>query len=351
MFKNYYKYILYTFLFTPIGSLLANVSTKLFIKPLVKISKNIDIKNKPFYIILTIDTESGLTEKSEKRLWQVDNPDLFEGYYYGIKNWLKLLNKHKIKATFLLSSQCFSAKGNNRILIKKELSKLIQHCHELGYHLHPRSDHALEKEIGKYLKYTSSKFYSENEIDIMLQSARKLLIKNFGEKINNKIVSFRWGNFGLQNHAIKPLTNNGFMIDSSAIPNIKKHIHDDMYCDWKYINYSMPFKFKNTNLLEIPITTFSILNKIFAVEFIYNTILFNVLNKYRSVNNKTRVPIFFVILSHSSEATYINSQPTKIIKAAEKFIKYSKQYRNISFITLKEAYDIYQKYEQANTNK
>ncbi len=295
---------------------------------------------KPFYIIVTIDTESGYVESNEQRLWQVNHPDLFQGFYFGIKNWLNLLNQQKVKASFMLSSQCFSAAGKESQLISQQLSEIIDGRHELGYHLHPRSDHALEKVLGQKLKFTSAKFYSASEIDNLLKAARLLLNKNLGEKINRQIISFRWGNFGLYPHAVNLLTKNGFAVDTSVCPGKKGHQFDDKVFDWSKITNPFPYLSQN-GLLEIPITTFKIFNKVLLVDPLNHLFLEQAFLKYWQLNNTSKQPFFFVMLSHTSEGTDKIGRPTKVIQTMQNFIKKVKQFDNVELITLKQAYEIY----------
>ena len=58
-------------------------------------------KNKPFLIAITIDTESGYVSNNERRVWQRERPEAFEGYYYGMRNLLSVFKYHNIKCTFL----------------------------------------------------------------------------------------------------------------------------------------------------------------------------------------------------------------------------------------------------------
>lgn len=342
-FSNRLKALLYKYSSLKQFRLIEEVISRPFLKPIIPASDKIGKTKKPFYIILTIDTEAGYVKRGGQRKWQVDNPDFFQGFYFGIENWLNLLDKHNIKATFMLSSQCFSAKKNERLLINRELNHLIKNNHELGYHLHPKSDYSLEKKLGEKLKFTGSKFYSTQKINMILRAVRLILRENLGKEANRQIKSFRWGNFSLFPHAIKPLEKNSFLIDSSVCPKLVRHQNDDMYCNWSKINTPFPFMFRGSKILEIPVTTFTFLNKTFTVDPVYHFWLKQIFNSYRLLNNKidNKKPFFFVLHSHSSEATYKNGGPTKIVTTMEKFIKEVKQIKNVSFITLKEAYKIY----------
>lgn len=339
---NSVKLFLYRASFWPPFLLIVKLLSKPLIMPLIPIKNGGEKKrDKPFYIVLTIDTESGYVESDEKRLWQVDHPDLYQGFYFGIRNWLNLLNKNKIKASFMLSSQCFSATGKERKFINLQLSKIITGNHELGYHLHPRSDQSLEKVIGRKLKFTSAKFYSVQEIDNLLKAARYLLNKNLGEKINQQVISFRWGNFGLYKHAVNLLSKNGFFVDSSVCPGKKGHQFDDKIFDWSKITNPFPYIISQDVLLEIPITTFKIFNKVLLADPVNHLFLEQKFLKYWQLNNASKQPFFFVMLSHTSEGTDKIGCPTKVIQTTQNFINKVKQFDNVEFITLKQAYEIY----------
>ena len=336
------KFFLYRASFWAPISLIVKLLLKPFIAPLIPIKNGRKKKrNKPFYIVLTIDTESGYVENNEKRLWQVDHPDLYQGFYFGIKNWLDLLNRQKAKASFMLSSQCFSTAGKERKLINQQLSKIIAGNHELGYHLHPRSDQSLEKAVGEKLKFTSAKFYSASEIDTLLKTARHLLNKNLGKKISQQVVSFRWGNFGLDSQAVDLLIKNGFLIDSSVCPRKKGHQFDDKIFDWSKITNPFPYIISQNGLLEIPITTFKIFNQVLLINPLNHLFLEQAFLKYWQLNNASNQPFFFVILSHTSEATDKIGRPTKVIQTMHNFIEKVKQLDNVEFITLRQAYEIY----------
>lgn len=328
--------------FSKVGEL----ASKPLVKPIFLNHSRMTNRMKPFYIIITIDSEAGYVDDTEQRLWQLNYPNLFQGFYFGIRNWLSLLDRYRIKASFLLSTQCFSAKKKEKSLIEKQIYNLILNNHELGYHLHPRSDRSLERILGEKLKFTSSKFYSPQKIDKILQAARRLFQGYLGKKVNQQIKSFRWGNFGLFEHAIKPLENNGFLIDSSVCPKLTKHQNDDMICDWSKISQPFPFIFKKSRILEIPVTTFTFLNKVLVVEPIYHIWLYHIFNSYRVLSSNNEKPFFFVIHSHSSESTYKNGNPTKIITVMANFIEKMKKITNVSFITLSDAYKIINRYEK-----
>lgn len=300
---------------------------------------------KPLYVIVSVDTESGFVTSNEERLWQVNNPDLFQGFYYGIPNWMNLLEKHGVKGNFMLSTQCFSAKGKEKTFIEKGLNRLLETNHEIGYHLHPKSDRSLERILGKKLEYTSSKFYTVTEIDEMLKAARYLLQDGLGKQINKKVLSFRWGNYGLYQHAFQVLEKNGFTIDSSACPGKSGHKSDDKIFDWSQYRSHLPKLLQETRVLEIPVTTFDFLNHTLIANPLYHPWLDIVFDKYLLLNERLNAPFFFVLLSHSSEATYKNGDSTKIISVMDAFLHRVRRMENVSIVTFQEAYKIFYKNE------
>src|SRR3989344_4119128 len=221
------KLLIYRILSTKLGNLLLNsLSFGISVKNL---PKNINKKTKPFIVAITIDTEAGYVDKNERRIWQRENPEAFIGFYKGIENWRKLFNENNIKATFLISTQCFSAEDKELAKIKEQLNLLITEKNEIGLHIHPDSDFAVQKMLGKSFKQTSAKFYDYNTKKDILNESKDLLINN--TRLKN-ITSFRWGNWGLDSESVKILEKLNFKIDSSATPGIKGHLDDGMFYDW-----------------------------------------------------------------------------------------------------------------------
>src|SRR3989344_4686932 len=119
----YFKIKAYRFFNTKLGkSILKLLSSFVYVKGITKIkSKN----RNPFIVSITIDTESGYVDKNDYRVWQKSDPKAYIGFYKGIENWRKLFNKYNVKATFFLSTNCFSAKGIEYNKIIKQLKLLI----------------------------------------------------------------------------------------------------------------------------------------------------------------------------------------------------------------------------------
>jgi hypothetical protein len=179
----------------------------------------------------------------------------------------------------------------------------------------------------------------------MLSGSKDLIENNLGKNIKNKILSFRWGNWGLNTTAVKALNDSGFKIDSSAMPGIKGHLKDVMYYDWSKVNHHYPWKLSldnyqsvkegNSNVLELPIATFNFFGFKLKADPVYSQLLINAFKYYYKNVNRNK-PFIFVIISHSSEGTYKTGKVTEVIKQMECFIRHIKKYKDIRFVTLKE---------------
>lgn len=332
----YLKIKAYRFFNTKLGkSILRALSSFVYAEGLQNNSKN----KSPFEVSITIDTEAGYVDKNDYRVWQKSKPKAYVGFYKGIENWRKLLNKHKVKATFFLSTNCFSAKGNEYNKIIKQLRLLLKEGHEIGLHLHPDSDLALQSLLGKSFDATSAKFYSEKEINELVKAGKELIKKHLG--IN--VTSFRWGNWALNTDAVKALEKNGFKVDSSATPGIKGHINDKMFYDWSKANEHYPWKLsninyqnakhQNSNVLEIPIAAFNFLGLKLRADPATSVLLKACFDFYYK-NAARKKPFPFVVISHSIESTYENGSETKVIKIMDEFLHYTKKFKDVGFSTL-----------------
>ena len=145
------KLFLYRFFFTSMGKLILQLLS--FGVRVKNLGNRKQLKKHPFLVVVTTDTESGYVNKNERRVWQKENPEAFMGYYYGIRNLKDIFDKHCIKTTFFLSTQCFSSSGKEYKKIKNELKAIIKKGHEIGLHLHPDSDSALQKKLSKKFKF------------------------------------------------------------------------------------------------------------------------------------------------------------------------------------------------------
>lgn len=304
---------------------------------------------KPFIVCITIDTESGYVEKNDCRVWQKDAPEAYIGCYKGIENWRNILAKHNVKSTFFLSTNCFSAKGDDYGKILNQLKLLIKGKHEIGLHMHPDSDLALQKSLKRKFSATSAKFYNQEEINLLLKTGKNLI----KEKIGINPISFRWGNWALSTEAVKALQQNGFLIDSSATPGIKGHSNDNMAYDWRKISTHYPWmlskkdyqdtKRQDSKILEIPIATFNFFGLTLRADPA-NSILLNMCFDYYYKNaDRSKKPFIFVVISHSIEATQKDGAKTKVIDVIGDFLSHASKFEDVKFDTLQEAYKKYKK--------
>ncbi len=304
-------------------------------------------KNNPFLIAITLDTESGYVLNNERRVWQREKPEAFEGFYYGIRNLLSVFDEHKVKGTFFLSTQCFSAHGKDRILIDNELKTLIRNKHELGLHLHPDSDLALQKKLFRKFNATSAFFYTYEDKFKIIKAARELIKENLGENAEKNLISFRWGNWALDSDGAKALDKSGFKIDSSATPGIKGHLNDTMKYDWSQVNSHYPWKLSttdykaanhnNSKIIEMPIATFDFFGATMRADPVNSILLNKAFVEYYRKADRSEKPFVFVVLTHSSEATMKDGKYTRALKDLENFIVFSKKYKDVKFVTMKDA--------------
>ncbi|MBU90162.1 hypothetical protein CMO94_01365 [Candidatus Woesearchaeota archaeon] len=321
------------------------------VRNLRRYDKNNFSKKYPFFIVITTDTESGYVEKSQRRVWQMENPEAFQGYYYGIRNLMKIFDKHNIKTTFFLSTRCFSAKGKDYKQIKKELNNVIKKGHEIGLHLHADSDFSIQKKLSKKFDATSAFFYNYKEKLRIIKAGKELIKENLGKNTYKNLISFRWGNWALDSEGAKALNKLGFKIDSSAVPGIKGHTNDTMKHDWSKVNRHYPWRLSisnyqttnhnNSNIVEIPIATFDFFGSKMRADPIYSVLLNKAFVKYYKKADRSEKPFIFVVMTHSSEATYRGGDSTLAVKDLDKFISIVKKHNDVEFVTLNEAYKRY----------
>jgi len=339
-----FKLALYRFFSTYIGS---NILKLLSFGVGVNGFNAKNTKKHPFLVIITIDTESGHVGKNERRKWQMENPRNYRGYYHGIRNLLGVFKKHDVKATFFLSTNCFSAKNKEYKIIKNEIAKLIKEGHELGLHLHPDSDLALQEKLNRKFKATSAYFYSYDEKLGIIKAAKELIKKNLGNESCKKLVSFRWGNWALDTEGARALDKLGFKIDSSATPGIKGHSNDTMKYDWSKTNSNYPWKLSitdyqstkdnNSNVMEMPIATFSFFGMKMRADPVNSALLNKAFLEYYSKADRSERLFPFVVISHSSEATTEDGGETQALKDLEKFISFASKFKDVKFARVKDA--------------
>lgn len=343
-FGYYIKIKAYRFFSSLLGkSVLRLLSAFVNVKGLAKDSSE---NKRNFVVSITIDTESGYVENNDYRVWQKAMPTAYIGFYKGIENWRKLFNKHKVKATFFLSTNCFSAEGKEYAQIIKQLRLLLREGHEIGLHLHPDSDLALQKQLGKKFGATSAKFYSKEEINEIIACSKSLVKKNLG--IN--VTSFRWGNWALSTDAVGALQQNKFKIDSSAAPGTKGHKNDGMQYDWSKVYEHYPWALSNTDytntkhwnsgIIEIPIATFNFFGFKLRADPANSVLLPASFEYYYNYTDRSKKPFVFVVISHSSEATHESGNTTKVVKSMEEFIINAKKHKETRFLALRDCYSM-----------
>ena len=229
--------------------------------------------------------------------------------------------------------------------INQQLKLLLKEKHEIGLHIHPDSDLALQMALKERFQYTSAKFYSYDKINQFIKTSKQLIIKN--TKINP--TSFRWGNWALNTDAVKSLQANGFKVDSSATPGIKGHLNDGMHYDWGKVSEHYPWKlslkdYQNTKsqdskVLEIPIATFSFIGRTLRADPVYSELLKAAFDCYYKDADRSKNPFVFVVISHSIEATHEDGSITQVVKDTEDFIKHCKKFKDVDFVTIDEAYN------------
>lgn len=349
--NRYVKAVIYQLLNTRLFNSLLNV-----VSPYLITVKNFNNKfsnntKSPFLVAITVDTESGFVNSNESRLWANENPKAFQGYYHGTNNWREIAKGNDIKITFLLCTQCFNSEGNEYEKIIKQLKQAYREGHEIGFHLHPKNDYALQKYLDKSLNYTSARFYDYESMKEMLNAGRELIRENLGDEIADNVISFRWGNWGLNSSAVKALQDTGYKVDTSACPQIKGHQNGEMFYDWSNVDYRYPWilsledyqsiKEQNSSVIELPIATFKFFNTYFRADPALGSLLINAFDYYYEHADRSKKSFVFVINSHSSEGTYRNGKPTKIIDTMNKFIKHAKLFDDVVFVTLRDTYEKY----------
>ena len=89
--------------------------------------------------------------------------------------------------------------------------------------------------------------------------------------------------------------------------------------------------------MEIPIATFDFFGSKIRADPIYSVLLNKAFIEYYKKTDRSEKPFPFVVITHSSEATYQDGKSTKVLKDLDRFISFVKKYDNVEFVTLKEA--------------
>jgi len=298
-------------------------------KPLIKVDNlTSGKKNMPFLVAITVDTECGYVKAGEYRLWQFENPNAFQGLYYGIRNLRRLADSEKVPLTFLISGQALNANGREKEQVEMELRRILPN-HEIGYHLHPTTDFALQKKLKKKLLHNSAKYYNHKQKVEMLRAGKELIER----ATKTRITSFRWGNWGLDGD-FKALWEAGFKIDTSACPGASGHLKDDRSYDWRKCKTHIPFL--KHGVTEVPIATFSYLGVTLLADPIYCDLLMYAFDYYYKNAARNGRPFVFVVITHTPEATYEDGRETPIVETLRQFMRYANKKKDVKFVKLKD---------------
>ena len=294
----------------------------------------------------------------------MEAPNAFQGYYAGIRNLRQIFKRNGVKATFFLSTHCFSAKGEEYRATIAELKGILNDGHEIGFHLHPDSDQALQEELGESFPATSCFFYDENQIYDFIIASKKIISRHLGKGIGEKITSIRWGNWALNTDGARAIKKAGLLVDSSATPGIKGHLDDGRKFDWSAAKEHYPWPLrtddyqstkgnettketnrnerkeksaKQTATLEIPIATFSFIGNTMRADPQYSSILNKAFEQYHENADRSEKPFPFVVITHSCEATSKEGTQTQALLDLEKFIAFAKRKGDAKFSTISNA--------------
>ena len=304
--------------------------------------------HRPVLTAITIDTEPGYVDRLGRRMWLTQAPEAYGGYTIGIRHWLEFARQARVSLTFLLCTQCFAAEGPVLVEVVRQLETVLAEGHELGLHLHPSEDAALQQALGRNLSYGRAGNYSSGEIEEMLSASRQLVRLFLGTDAAERIKSFRWGNWSLHTTAVKALENQGFLVDSSACPGMAGHLSDewsDRAYDWRRVRtqspwYLHPLDYQRvggvtSGVLEIPVSVFSAGPYRFRASPALGPLLLAASLRFCKVADPESHVL--VILSHSSEATRDNGDPVPLLAGLSATVDKLRSERHVAFVTLSAA--------------
>jgi len=285
-------------------------------------------------VVVTIDTEGGYVAKGERRIWQGQAPDAFQGYEHGIRNTLAVLDRHGVKGTFLVAPHGLSARGATLAAVERSILSIPRGGHEIGLHLHPTSDRALAARVGASFAHGSARYLELTEVRRLVIAGRALLTEVLGPAVPS-LVSFRWGNWGLDERAARIVAEAGFDIDSSAVPGMRDRKRaaaapDRPRFDWSARRSMEPWEIA-PGLLELPIATFRCLGRLLRADPLYGPLLVAALERYRAC-----APTF-VVMTHSTEATHRDGSPTRALADLDAFLARACSLGDVEIVTLRQA--------------
>ncbi len=300
---------------------------------------------KPLLVVITVDTEAGFVARDERRVWQGEAPDAFQGFTHGVANLADVLARYQSRATFFVAPHFLAAPVRARERSLAALSRAREGGSEFGLHLHPASDRALAERLGRTFTETSGRYLSQTDKDELVSAGKAML----QESLATDVTSFRWGNWGLDAGGARALVKAGFAVDSSAVPGIrdrKARGPARPRYDWSETHHVGPWRMSLQNpvledasspLLELPIATFELFGARLRADPLYGKLLEGAFVRYHERAPREDAPFAFVVMTHSSEATHEDGSPTRTLRDLESFLALATQTPGVELVTIREA--------------
>ena len=263
-----------------------------------------------------------------KAIFSVDvEPDLhtnsYTGITRGIQEIVKLLDKHKIKATFFVTCDCIER-------YPKIFRQLLKRGHEIALH-----------------------GYRHERFDYLTLEQKKDLIKKsifcFKKYLNIKPKGFRAPQHSVDNETLDLLEEHGFEYDSSLTPinlmlfrHLAKKNSSKISIIKNFFSRIKPYKIRK-NLVEIPRTSFLVSIGGFELK-VYPKITYKIII---SLFKLFKIPFVFVM--HSWDVIKVQNSltskicpPPRFQKKLDFFLDYSR--RRLDY---KKMYELCQKIKNA----
>ena len=271
-------------------------------------------------LILTVDTE--LSSHPEK----MGILGKLNGSEYGISKIMDICDKYGIKATFFVDVYGYKRIGIDEM--KEICHSVLKRGHDVQLHTHPD---VYDKKRG-YMA-----LYSLDEQIKIIAEGKEFFEKNLGFSP----IAHRAGDWGADYNTLKALERNNIPVDCS------------MFFGWPQCNLIEPTLTKNRcvkygNILEVPATVFvSPSLGIFSSYRLFDlnanpvTELLSILKKLKRAGKEV-----VVLTLHSFSFLNWNKERTKYwvdnlkIKEFDNFLKKVLSQDDISFVTMKEFYEI-----------
>jgi hypothetical protein len=286
-------------------------------------------------LVVTVDTEGGYVEPGERRVWQGSAPHAFHGYVHGIHNVIDVLDRHRAKGTFFVAPHGRSASGATLARVESAILSIPRGGHEIGLHLHPSSDVALASRVGRSFGSGSARDLEAADLERLVLAGRALLEELLDR--GTPLDAFRWGNWALDDRAATVVAASGFRVDSSCVPGLRdaKSPRHPRF-DWSRSQTIEPWTIA-PGLLEIPIAMFRIFGHLLRADPLYGALLPAALRRYASHAPEGASPLVFVVMTHTTDATYANGSPTRVLSALDDLLRLARERPEIEIVTLRDA--------------